>query len=156
MLYSTLFARGVVYKLVIQPNGALVLLNDSNLDNLLVILRKQEQPNMIAINDKINDVWGQQVSLKLPPPGAEGSDSVWFKFEAGKLELWTLEEATAFERFTAERMEAARFAHVSRAEPSKALLSGVGSLDSNLAKIESHLLMRRIDSLETRLDAARG
>lgn len=152
MLHRILVTEHVVYDLKVETAGAVALLSEDTLDTLVVFLRQSERPGIVVVNDKIADHWGEEVHVMLPPADSENSDRIWFKFNGKLIEIWSQVEAKTFPRFDAERGAAARLMHLFHAEnPGGGLVSGMPTLESTLAKIEHHILTRRLDALEARL-----
>lgn len=133
----------------------MVLLSDNGLDTLMLMQRRTDRPNQVLINDCINGQWGEELSLSMPVDEDNGSGTIWMKFNGTQIEIWTLSEASTFARFGDVRRKVAKFIRLNKAtHPGQTLISGIERLDTTLARIETHILNRRLDMLERQLTGA--
>ena len=152
MFYQSLITENVVYELSLEKNGSVALLSEATLETLIIFLRKDDQPSFIIINDQIGGKWGDELRMTVPREGEPGDSTVWFKFDGGKIEIGTFIESETFIRFDAQRadeVQLVRMLHASN--PNMTLATGIPRLSSSLAKIEHHILSRRINALEEKL-----
>lgn len=153
MLEDSHLIPNTSYGVHLHESGAFfALVEPSGKDFLLFVVRRDDSAQL-AVNDRLEGVWGQELTLDMLPASAEDRGYFEFRFTGTALELTTPRGSIEFPRFDEERAGAVRFTRMQGASFSdRAPKLSIGSLDVATARIASHLLHRRIDALE----AAKG
>ena len=151
MLQPTLIVPQVVHRITFSPRESYVGLMDSSGIGWLFFATLRPGRNAIVVNDLVEDKWGQEITLLVPGEDVPDRYGFEFKFNGRVMEVWNSRVALEFPRFDQNRAAATRFSRVQEASNrDNSLRMIIGSLDATLTRIESHLLHRRIDVLETR------
>lgn len=160
MMHNAFLIPNTVHEIDLPPGASMSLLAGNGLDALLYITHRETEDGteLLVVNDQIRGEWGAEERFACPPEGAEGRYTLTFKFNGKALEIWNPVYATQFVRFDAVRCEAVRFIRLKEATNRRdSLIYGLETLDSTLARIDSHILHRRLEALEAQLaDGIKG
>lgn len=157
MMYDTLITTHVDYEVHISPDGSVALLSEDGLDTLLIFICRRSNPDHILVNDHIGGTWGSELVVSSVSTGHPKGSVLHFKFNGTDMDIWNGHTSVAFPRFDSARRVRARFVRLLNADnPGRSLISGIGSLDANLARIENRILSRRLEALEERLSGDDG
>lgn len=157
MMYNTLIIPRIDYDVSISPEGSVALLSEDGLDTLFIMIYRKGNPDQIVVNDHIAGTWGSELIFSEPSTENPGRAVLHFEFNGTGMDIWDGLSFVTFPRFDSARRVRARFVRLLNADnPGGSLISRIGSLDANLARIENRILSRRLEALERRLSDKDG
>jgi len=151
MLENACIIPSATYGITLHGEGSyFAFLDETGVDYLMFVTLREEQ-NLMVINNMIGGTWGKELHLGIPPKGTPERHSFQFKFNGDWIEIWNTVAMLEFQRFDKRCADRTRFLRLMDATNSNnALKVAIGSLESAVARIDAHLLHRRIDAIERR------
>lgn len=145
---------GATSEVNLQPGQHLSLLAGNGKDVLFYVGHNTDIEK-IVVNDRIDERWGEDMTFVLPSePEAAGRNLVRFALTPNGMNVWNDAYAATFTRLEPAVAQQVRFMRLSaRARLTRDRLTFVSEpVDTLLTRIEAHVLHRRMDALEARLD----
>lgn len=133
----------------------MALLAGNGLDILFFLLhRRDDRGQSLVINDRMDGVWGSEERIVIPPEVANDRLTAGFKFSGEAMDVWNEIGVLQFQRFDKARCDSVRFVRLNNDAHNRrnSLFYTLETLDSTLAHIEAHMLHRRLEALEARLN----
>ncbi|MFE1598165.1 hypothetical protein [Methylobacterium sp. ID0610] len=123
-------------------------MDESAMDTLLYIgVRDESGP--IVVNNHIGGNWGVENFLQRPRTDDNQRNTVWFKFHAGRIEMWNSIIALNFDRFDESCSKRVRLVKLEGVvNQANSLRFLVMTPEAMAAEIGYNVLHRRIDLLE--------
>ena len=137
------------------PNG-FVRLVDAEAMHLLLNMRFSAPDGMLYLNTRTDGIWGEPEQMPLPEAEGPARQVVFFKL-TDVLEIWNAEHRHRFERFDAGVAEQVRYCMFKNAKnPGETLTLSVPRPEEMAAQIAAQVAMRRLDTLERKLQDGAG
>lgn len=157
MIQTTRVLPGIVHEISFQYPHASLHLMDVAAENILFFAGLKGPDGPLVLNDRINEAWGAEETMILPPGGAARRFSLWFKFNGTAIELWNDAVSHVFRRFDKERVGQVAVSRLQGVDnPTRSLAFRVMTPEVMAAEIGYQVLNRRIDRLEAAGLSLRG
>ncbi len=152
MLKSAYIVPGVVYRIEFHQDGSYFGLVGETGIGYLFFAEFRERDGVFVLSTQYEELWSNELRLRLPPPGNPSRNVLELKFNGRHLEIWNPEAAIDFIAYGEVQSKATRFAKFALStDPQNAFFHPFPGIDQALSLIDSHILSRRLERVEQQL-----
>ncbi|MCJ1903262.1 hypothetical protein MR829_23370 [Paracoccus versutus] len=149
MIQTTRILPGIVHEISFQYPSSSLQLMDVMAEDIFFFAGLKSSDGPIILNNRINNAWGSEETVIVPPDGSARRLSLWFKFNGSEIELWNDHVSHVFRRFNGECAAQTGLSRLQGVEnPGRSLAFRVMTPEAMAAEIGYQVLNRRIDRLE--------